>query len=92
MPRCRAHSAGIRKPRAVSDSVNVALGKIAIGIDPAVAQEGPMGTNYTHGAKVAISHEDFLILACPCQDATSGIGDERSAPELDARCVCFAIR
>src|ERR1019366_6693167 len=86
VPRCRAHSAGMRNPRAagVCRSVKVALRETVVGVDAAVPQERPVGAHAIDLRQVAIGREDCFVAAALHQYLAMGIDDERCAPELDA--------
>ena len=61
------------------------LGDRAVGVDPAVAQEGPVAASFLLELRVAVGDEDLLVvLAGLGDDPAEGVGDERAAPEFDA--------
>src|SRR5690242_1998200 len=64
--------------------VEIALGQVTIGIDPAIPQEGPVGTAGVHLGKVAGGNQHLLIGASLHYQTPSGVGDETAAPELQA--------
>ncbi len=60
----------------------------AVGVDAAVAEEGPVAANLLLQLDVHLGEEDlFLVVAGLGDDAAEGIGDEGAAPELEARAV-----
>src|ERR1035438_2533303 len=67
---CLSHSAGIRKPSAAGVWVKACMGaplvpealrQVAVRIDPAVPQEGPVGARRVHLVKVDGNDEDLLL-------------------------------
>src|SRR5688572_28929936 len=61
------------------------LGQVAVRVDPAVAEEGPVRSAELHALQVAGDHDDFFLVdAGTLDDSAVGGGDERLAPELDA--------
>src|ERR1700761_3260338 len=67
--------------RSVEESLHDGL----VGVDAAVAQEGPVAARVFEQAQVDLADEDlFLVVRGLGNDAAEGIGEERSAPELEA--------
>src|SRR6476661_4414582 len=64
--------------------VEVTLGKIAVGIDPAISKKGPVGTTGADLGEIAFRDQDFLIGASLDQQAATRIGHEAATPELQS--------
>ncbi len=63
-----------------------AAGEIRVGVDPAVAQEGPAAARLLALAQIAVRQEERGGVArCALDDAAEGVGDERLSVEADAR-------
>ena len=65
--------------------VDQPFGEIAIGVDAAVAEEGPVGAGLVDFAEVEFDDEGFVFFDAGFgEDFAGGAGDEALAPELDA--------
>src|SRR5262249_16235491 len=65
--------------------VDQAFGEVAVGVDAAVAEEGPMGSGLVDFAEVEFDKEGFFIFGAGFgQDFAGGAGNKALAPELDA--------
>ena len=63
----------------------VAAGDAAVGVDAAVAQEGPVAAGVFEQGAVDFGDEDFFAVVRGLRDdAAEGVGDEGAAPELEA--------
>src|SRR5690349_18125815 len=72
-------------PTAADILIAQAPGQITVGVDAAVAEEGPMGAGHVHFVEIARDDERFLFVdAGFSEDSARGIGDEALAPEFDA--------
>src|SRR2546425_8789438 len=96
---CGSHSAGMRYPAALgriglrerlvifrqSFSVEQAASDGSVGVDAAVAQEGPIASSLFQVAQVNFADQDFFfVVRCFCQHLTERIAEERSSPELES--------
>ena len=68
---------------APSSPVDVPLGQIAVGVDPPVAEEGPVGAHHVDERQVALDDQHLFALAGARQHDAVGVGHEAPAPELD---------
>lgn len=67
-------------------SVEEAAGDALVGVDAAIAEEGPVAAGIFEEFEVYFGGEDFfLVVAGLGEDAAEGIGDEAAAPEFQAR-------
>src|SRR6266478_9878891 len=65
--------------------VNHAAGDGSVGVDAAIAQEGPIAANLFQMAQVNLAKQDFFfVMRCFCQHSTERIAEERSSPELES--------
>src|SRR5436309_14152731 len=65
--------------------VNHAAGDGSVGVDAAIAEEGPIAANLFQMAQVNFADQDFLfVMRCFCQNSTERIAEERSSPELES--------
>ncbi len=61
------------------------FGEAGVGVDAAVAEEGPVGAGDVHLGEVHGDDEDFLLFDAGLgEKLAGGAGDEALAPELDA--------
>src|SRR5258708_5933173 len=68
-----------------SSSVEEAAGDALVGVDAAIAEEGPVAAGVFEQFEVDLRGEDlFLVVAGLGDDAAEGVGDEAAAPELEA--------
>src|SRR5688572_7274001 len=65
-------------------SVQVPSGDVLVCVDPAVAEEGPMGAARAHLREIAGGDEHFFSGPAFDQETSARIRDEAAAPELDA--------
>ena len=69
------------------DSIQEAFGDAFVGVDAAVAEEGPVLAGDFDEFGVEVCDSDlFFVVAGFGEDAAEGVGDEAAAPELDAGC------
>src|ERR1035441_7772957 len=91
---CLSHSAGIRKPSSAGvwfatgmvppGLVVEALRQVAVGVDPAIAQEGPVRARRVDLGEVDRRQEDLLPRrGGPREDLPARARHEALAPELD---------
>src|ERR1022692_1133874 len=91
---CLSHSAGIRKPSSAGvwfatgmvppGLVVEALRQVAVGVDPAIAQEGPVRARRVDLGEVDRRQEDLLPRrGGPREDLAARARHEALAPELD---------
>lgn len=65
--------------------VEEALCDAFVGVNAAVAQEGPVLTGDLDQLGIEVGDEDlFLVVAGLGDDAAEGVGDEAASPELEA--------
>ena len=65
-------------------SIEQALLDSRVGIDPPVAQEGPVGSMFVHASPFDLRHDDlFAIDAALRHDLAAGRDNETLSPELD---------
>ena len=59
-----------------------------VGVDAAVAEKWPVAAGIFEQAQIDFGDQDlFLVVGGFGDDAAEGVGDERSAPELQSRAV-----
>src|SRR4051794_22915371 len=60
--------------------------QVVVGIDPAVAQEGPVATHVLDPSRIAF-HDQVLLafMTAALQDDAEWVADERGPPEVEAR-------
>src|SRR5713226_6935762 len=69
--------------------VNHAAGDGSVGVDAAIAQEGPIAANLFQVAQVNFAEQDFFfVMRCVCQHSPERIAEERSSPELESLAWC----
>ena len=65
------------------------FGYAFVGVDAAVAEEGPVLAGDFDEFGVQVGDQDlFFVVAGLGEDAAEGVGDEAATPELDAGCGC----
>ena len=63
-----------------------------VGVDAAVAKEGPVTAGFFALSGIAFNDEDFFFVVRGFgENAAEGIGDERVAPEFEAGVTCFGF-
>ena len=78
----RAHTRP--RPAGSSPPIAEAIGEPLIGVDPPIAQEGPIAPDALDGAAIALDDEHRLrIVGCHREHAPHRIGDEGAPPEAD---------
>src|ERR1700739_194606 len=74
-------SSFVAAPRVIEEAAHDG----AVGVDAAVAQEGPVAARVFEQAQVDFADEDlFLVMGRLGDNAAKGVGEERSSPELKA--------
>lgn len=69
----------------MSPLVEEPFGDVAVGVDAAVAEEGPVAADFVLQLGIALVDEDlFLVARCFGEDPAKRVGEERVAPEFEA--------